>query len=118
MEIVRALDDLHKSFSGKLTYKKVIPCRCATCAEADAPYFFRLDKLLERLAHNRTAVECDNPPYTEMQIPHLIGDIIPRAKAGDQWVLVNGDYINVGDIHDAQGVAIGKKAHGSTSSGQ
>jgi len=114
MEIVRALEELHSGFSAKLQYEKLIPCNCKTCAPSKKPHFFRLDKLLEKLSHSKTTVDCDNYPYTEMQIPHLIGDIIPQAKAGDKYVLVNGDYINVGDIKDASGVGIGRGASATT----
>ncbi|MCP4423481.1 MAG: hypothetical protein GY803_03215, partial [Chloroflexi bacterium] len=108
MEIVRTLEDLHQGFSAKLHYGKLIPCRCDTCAELDEPYFFKLDNLLGRLAHNKLTAECENPPYDDVQIPHLIGGIIPQAKPGDRWIYVNGNYTNVGDIKDGRGIAIGE----------
>ena len=114
MHIVRALDELHSSFSAKLKYDKQIPCRCATCTELDDPHFFNLDKLLGRLAHGKQTDDCGNAPYETMQIPHLIGDIIPQAKAGDQYVFVGGDYIKVGDIEGSHGMAFGRQARAST----
>lgn len=114
MEIVRALEELHSGFSAKLNYEKLIPCTCETCSSSNMPYFFRLDKLLEKLSHGVTDERCDNYPYAEIKIPHLIGDIIPQAKAGEKYVLVNGDYIEVGDMKDVSGVAIGRKASGKT----
>lgn len=115
MEIVRALEELHSGFSAKLNYEKLIPCTCETCTSLETPHFFRLEKLLEKLSHGKTRVDCDNYPYAEMQIPHLLGDIIPQAKAGEKYVLVNGDYIEVGDMKDVSGVAIGRQAKGTKS---
>lgn len=96
MEIVAVLDDLHRSFPN-LRYDKLVPCNCATCAATEAPHFFRLDKLLERLQNRRETIECDNPPYAEVQIRSLIDDAILqrelRDESGKIIYYVDGDFI-------------------------
>ena len=62
MEIARALDELHRGFSNKLKYEKLVPCRCDTCRAATTPHFFALAKLLERLSYRKETIECNNPP--------------------------------------------------------
>jgi len=73
MEIVRALDDLHHGFT-KLRYEKLIPCNCNACGKLEVPHFFRLDKLRDRLANRKRTIECDNPPYADVNIRELIDD--------------------------------------------
>ncbi|KAA3656070.1 MAG: GTPase, partial [Chloroflexi bacterium] len=73
MEIVRALDDLHYGFT-KLRYEKLIPCNCKACARLTVPHFFRLDKLRGRLANRKRTIECENPPYDDVNIRELIDD--------------------------------------------
>lgn len=73
MEIVRTLDDLHRSFP-KLRYDKLVPCNCLGCVAAPMPHFFRLGKLLERLQNRRETIECDNPPYAKVEIRSLVDD--------------------------------------------
>jgi GTPase SAR1 family protein len=116
MEIVRTLDDMHRGFP-KLRYEKLVPCNCETCAASDSPHFFRLGKLLERLQHRRETIECDNPPYVEVQIRSLIDDAILQAEARGGAIYVGGDYINVGDITDAIGIGIGRAARADVKRG-
>lgn len=99
MEIVRALDDLHRSFP-KLRYEKLVPCNCETCAASGSPHFFRLGKLLERLQHRRETIECDNPPYAKVQIRSLVDDAILQAELysrEEARIYVQGDYFAQGD---------------------
>ncbi|MCB9422778.1 MAG: leucine-rich repeat domain-containing protein [Ardenticatenaceae bacterium] len=136
MEIVRALDDLHRGFP-KLRYEKLVPCNCETCTVSDSPHFFRLGKLLERLQHRRETIECDNPPYAEVQIRSLIddailqsevrygdihnyfyGDFIGGDRVGGDKVgrdKTGGDHIDVGDVVDSDGIVVGREARGDAS---
>jgi hypothetical protein len=96
LEIVEALDKLHRGFP-KLRYDKLVPCNCAACAPAETPHFFRLGKLLERLTNRKETIECDNPPYAEVQIRSLVDDAILRTDIrgakGTTIYHVRGDYI-------------------------
>jgi hypothetical protein len=128
MEIVRKLDDLHGGYR-KLRYEKLVPCNCETCAAADTPHFFRLNKLLERLQHRRETIECDNPPYAEVQIRSLVDDAILQSESrygdihnyfygdvigGDRVGRdkTGGDHIDMGDISNSEGIGVGRKARG------
>lgn len=132
MEIVRALDDLHLSFP-KLRVERRLPCNCAACLGSSEPYFFALEKLLERLANRKETIECQNPPYHEVPIAGLLSEIGPWAGRGlDRWGgnvhianlywgdvvggdKIDGDKIGVGDISEATNVAIGKEIASSLS---
>jgi hypothetical protein len=113
MEIVRALDELHRGFSSRLRYDRLVPCRCETCKPLNEPHFYRLNKLLERLSNRKETIECENQPYEEIQIRSLIDDAILQQERESGRIHVEGDYITVGDIHDAEGIAIGRKARSS-----
>ena len=65
---------------------------------------------MERLQHRRETIECDNPPYAEVQIRSLIDDAILQTEARRGAIYVGGDYINVGDIEGSTGIVVGRKA--------
>ncbi|KAA3659887.1 MAG: GTPase [Chloroflexi bacterium] len=130
MEVVKALDELHLGFP-KLRYEKRIPCNCTACAPRLEPHFFNLKDLLDRLAHRRDTIECNNPPYNYVAIHGLIGDDIRHMQKHpgnpfDQRNIYNvfgslyqgdhhqGDKTEVGDITDSTSVAIGRKSSADT----
>ena len=97
MEIVRALEELHQGFP-RLKYDKLIPCNCMTCAELPEPHFFPLDKLRNRLANGRTTIECDNPPFSNVNILTLLDDSFVGYRPGMSEedmarYIIYGDYI-------------------------
>ena len=112
MEIIRALDGLHSGFSDKLQYDKLIPCRCKTCTLSPAPHFFPLGKLLERLSYRKETIECNNPPYSNVQIRGLIDDAVVQTTEwhGGNTYNITGDYVNNdkvgGDKIDGDKIAI------------
>ncbi|MEM7334211.1 MAG: COR domain-containing protein [Chloroflexota bacterium] len=117
IEIVDVLNRLHRSFP-KLRYEKLIPCNCASCHHNLNPHFFDLDKLRNRLAHGKATIECDNPPFDNVQIRNLIDDglittLDNRYSTRDNIYNINihhGDEIHVGNIQDSSGIAIGRDA--------
>jgi internalin A len=118
MEIVRALDELHRGFP-KLHFERLVPCQCDTCSQRSEPHFFALDILLERLANRKETIECRYPPYHDVPIQGLLSELSlwePRAGGrGEMNFYIDGDYhqgdrIEVGDIIDTAGVALGRKA--------
>jgi hypothetical protein len=131
MEIVRTLDELHRSFP-KLQFDKLVPCNCPGCAATPMPHFFNLGKLLERLKNRKETVECENPPYAEVQIRSLVDDVILQTKVSPQETtnnyygpvhqgkdgIMTNDNITVGNISGSSGLAIGSGAastvHNST----
>ena len=115
MEIIRAMDELHRGFSSKLKYEKLVPCRCETCRPSTNPHFFTLGKLLERMSNRKETIECDNPPYAEVQIRSLIDDSFLHSEKSGRQIYVGGDYYDVGDIRDSRGIALGQGASGTAS---
>lgn len=124
MEIVRALDELHRSFP-KLRYDKLIPCNCATCINLNEPHFYPLDDLLDRLAYNKHVIGCNmKPTFHDVPIRGLI-DKLPaidrRLRQNDPphttIYNIQGDYqrgnITVGDLNNVSGVAIGDNTKAS-----
>ncbi len=125
MHIVQTLDKLHEGFSSKLAYEKRVPCRCPRCIQPEnTPHFFDLEYLRDRLAspnQDKWVVECRYKPFHEIHVRNLIDDAILQMdrRGGNVYNIekyVGGDNFEVGDISDAQDVAIGKKASASTSS--
>ena len=77
--ITDKLDEIHASFN-QLKVKKLIPCNCDVCKQSQNPHFYDLNKLRERLANRKDDIECDKPPYKEVNILSLIDDIGNRNK--------------------------------------
>ncbi|MEM9274674.1 MAG: COR domain-containing protein [Cyanobacteria bacterium P01_F01_bin.143] len=65
------IDKINDSYE-QLKYQKLIPCNCETCEDIQKPYSYKFDSLLERIANNQFTVQCDKPPYREVQITSLI----------------------------------------------
>lgn len=114
MEIVRALDDLHRGFP-KLHFERLVPCICDTCRQRREPHFFDLAILLERLAYRKETIECRYPHYTDVPIQSLLSEISLWGHQfnlpGDTFISnYYGDHIEVGDISDATGIALGRRS--------
>ncbi len=77
--ITDQLDKIHASFN-QLKVKKLIPCNCDVCKDSQTPHFYDLNKLRERLANRKDDIECDKPPYNEVNVLSLIDDIGNRDK--------------------------------------
>ena len=115
--ITNEIDNINDSYE-RIKYTKLIPCNCPTCNNKKEPHFYRLEKLLERLANDRCNVECGDPPYHEVSIIDLIDETVGKqnidkenqrivkiqAKHIDKLVLGQGDMDNrdrnfqVGDV--------------------
>lgn len=68
------LDELNQVFHN-LKYDKLIPCNCTTCQSLDVPNFYPLDMLKMRLDHDVDIVECDIPPFNNVEINSLLENI-------------------------------------------
>jgi small GTP-binding protein len=97
--ITDKLDEIHDSFN-QLKVKKLIPCNCDVCKDSQTPHFYDLNKLRERLANRKDDIECDKPPYNEVDVLSLLDDIGNRNK------LLNREQdkdhrgiIVMGDVH-------------------
>lgn len=121
MEIVRALDDLHRGFP-KLRYERQIPCNCESCRERTTPHFYDLVHLQERLAHRKETIECHYPPYNDVPIRGMVSEVDPwldrpfgrgdRHYYIDRYIDSGGGAIIGGDV-DVDGDFMGRDQHGN-----
>jgi len=58
----------------------MIPCNCFVCKNSQNPHFYGLDKLQQRIPKNEQNIECDKPPYNEVDFLSLRDDRIGREK--------------------------------------
>ena len=97
--ITDQLDEIHASFN-QLKVKKLIPCNCDVCKDSQTPHFYDLHKLRERLANRKDDIECDKPPYNEVNILSLIDDVFGRDNSFKQEQnKENPGIIVYGDVH-------------------
>ena len=97
--ITHKLDEIHDSFN-QLRVKKLIPCNCDVCKDSQTPHFYDLNKLRERLANRKDDIECDKPPYKEVNILSLINDIVNRNKLlNREQNRENSDIIDSGNVY-------------------
>ena len=97
--ITDKLDEIHTSFN-QLKVKKLIPCNCDVCKDSQTPHFYDLNKLRERLANRKDDIECDKPPYKEVNILSLIDDIGNRNKLlNREQNRQNSDTVDGGNVY-------------------
>ncbi|CAD5946509.1 leucine-rich repeat domain-containing protein [Planktothrix agardhii] len=77
--ITHKLDEIHQSYE-RLRVKKMIPCNCLVCKNSQEPHFYDFEKLRQRIANNKQNIECEKPPYHEVNVLSLIDDTIGREK--------------------------------------
>ncbi len=115
--ITDKIDNINDSYE-RIKYNKLTPCNCPTCNNKTEPHFYRLKELLQRLANERCNVECEAPPYHEVNIFELIDQTVGKqnidkenqrivkiqAKRIDKLVLGQGDMddrdINNGNYNE------------------
>ncbi len=103
-EINQHLDKINQNYSG-LKVSKMVPCICLTCIHADTPHFFDYDKLRERANNGKFSIECDKPPYLQVDIGKLAFNIsvLDKNETNSPTIVIykiGGDYINVGKMGD------------------
>jgi Leucine-rich repeat (LRR) protein len=77
--ITDKLDEINNSYE-RLRVKKMIPCNCGVCKNSQEPHFYAFEKLRQRIANNKQNIECEKPPYNEVNVLSLIDDTIGREK--------------------------------------
>ncbi|MGK7893497.1 MAG: COR domain-containing protein [Xenococcus sp. (in: cyanobacteria)] len=73
--VTHEIDKINESYN-RLKYQKLIPCNCETCKNSQNPYAYKFKKLLERIANKQFTIQCDNPPYNQVQVLSLIDNAI------------------------------------------
>ena len=68
------LDKIHTSYE-RLQWNTLVPCNCKTCKDKTEPHFYRFKDLEHRLANQKQTVECNNPPFLDVNVSGLIDDI-------------------------------------------
>ena len=87
------IDKINQSYP-RLNYQKLIPCNCETCQNSQDPHAYKFNKLLERIANNQLTIQCDNPPYHEVQVLGLIDNSIDIQQLVSQKQRDNNRDIN------------------------
>jgi len=77
--LLRDLTALHKETPG-IKVEERIPCICDACKESDAPTFYRYSQLKTRKENQKKTIECDKPPFCEVNIDELLGNIFSTRE--------------------------------------
>ena len=88
-------DKIHNTYT-LLKVSTLVPCNCFTCKGRQEPHFYKFENLRERLANNKKTVECNNPPYLDVDISSLIDDVTrePISQPPSQSPIRNQVFIS------------------------
>ncbi|HAC65979.1 MAG TPA: hypothetical protein DCF68_21215 [Cyanothece sp. UBA12306] len=110
--IATRLDEIHASYN-RLKVQKLIPCNCQNCQnfqltkQQEKIHFYSIEKLKERLANQKFTIECQNPPYDDINIYSLIDGTIGREQFNssnqDKYTFIIGDKMTTNQIHSGDG---------------
>lgn len=77
--LLRDLTTLHKETPG-IRVEERIPCICDACKDSNAPTFFRHSQLKTRQDNQKKTIECEKPPFAEVNIDELLGNIFSTRE--------------------------------------
>lgn len=110
LAIIRhSIQAIHDDFHN-LQVHEMVPCTCTDCRAAHHPHFFRHELLERYLRRGRYDITCE-VSLDDVDVRTLLREtFLPESgrRHADTYIHVGGDYIDVGDITDADGVAIGR----------
>ncbi|MBS9773466.1 MAG: leucine-rich repeat domain-containing protein, partial [Trichodesmium erythraeum GBRTRLIN201] len=69
-------DKIHSSYNNRLKYNQLIPCNCNVCQNNQNPTSYKFEILKNRINNGKETIECDYPPFYEVNIKSLIDDVI------------------------------------------
>jgi hypothetical protein len=69
--ITDKFDEINQSYK-RLKVKKMIPCNCSVCKNSQEPHFYDFENLRQRRDSNKQTVECQKPPFNEVNVRSLI----------------------------------------------
>jgi small GTP-binding protein len=117
------LDKIHSSYNNRLKYNQLIPCNCNICQNNQNPTSYKFEILKNRINNSKETIECDYPPFYEVNIKSLIDDVInireydklSRSNSYPNNVYNSEYYINYGGdweigAKETNNQFIGKKA--------
>ncbi|MDA0866399.1 MAG: hypothetical protein O2890_08260, partial [Cyanobacteria bacterium] len=73
--ITHEINKINRSYD-RIQVDKLIPCNCTSCLNTQAPHFYELDSLHERLANHKETIECGKPPYQDVRVRSLIDEVV------------------------------------------
>jgi len=79
--LLRDLTTLHKETPG-IKVEEKIPCICDACKDSDAPTFYKYSQLKTRKDNQKKTIECEKPPFAEVDIDELLGNIFSIREHG------------------------------------
>ena len=74
--VTHELDKIHSSYNNRLKYNQLIPCNCNICQNNQNPTSYEFKILQERINNGKETIECNYPPFNEVNIRSLIDDVI------------------------------------------
>ncbi|MDE5083402.1 MAG: ADP-ribosylation factor-like protein, partial [Trichodesmium sp. St18_bin1] len=74
--VTHELDKIHSSYNNRLKYNQLIPCNCNICQNNQNPISYEFKILQERINNGKETIECNYPPFNEVNIRSLIDDVI------------------------------------------
>jgi hypothetical protein len=74
--VTHELDKIHSSYNNRLKYNQLIPCNCNICQNNQNPTSYKFKNLQQRINNGKETIECDYPPFNEVNIRSLIDDVI------------------------------------------
>ncbi|MEO0707307.1 MAG: COR domain-containing protein [Cyanobacteria bacterium J06649_5] len=92
------LDKIHDTYE-RLKCHTLVPCNCQTCIAKEEPHFYTFKNLEGRLANQKITVECDNPPYLDVNISSLIDDISRQPTRHNYTEPITRDHIFISYSH-------------------
>jgi len=96
--ITKEIDELNASYQ-RLEVKKMIPCNCEFCVQAQTPHFYEYDKLIRRKENGKKEIECEiNTNYPKLNIDSLLGNVFESSYSKITSIR---ELIKLGRIEDA-----------------
>ena len=77
--LLRDLKKLHAETPG-IAAEERIPCICNVCKSSNKPHFYPYSQLKTRKANNKKTIECIHPPFAEVEVDALLGNIFSSTS--------------------------------------
>jgi hypothetical protein len=83
------IDKINSSYE-RIRVQKLIPCNCPNCIGDQTPYFYKLDKLHERITYQKETIECGKPPFKNVNVRNLIIGMIDSKLVSENMAWEKG----------------------------
>lgn len=84
--ITGEIDEINSKyhFSEQSIPVKYVPCICETCKTSKKPAYYDYEKLVRRDQLGKKTIECENPPYHEVNVKALLENVESKEFAGSK----------------------------------